>query len=226
MQRRSARLRWLGALFAALAALSLSACDGLRDTVGPGADDDLVDYYYHLDERVYLDIDPMAIVVASDTVDPFEAAVETLRGAGILVAGGERIYRSGTEEQVRLQLLRPLSRGRLIEVRNLLQTDTRLSFVSPAYLIKNSRRPLVFVNSLLVDFVPEATVAQIDSLAGEFGLRLVQRENPASLDFFYMFKYPHRVGVDFLAIANELHLHPLVRWASPNAIADIELLSH
>ncbi len=218
-----------GASFGAL--VGLAACDDRPDPLSPSeaglsqqaVAGEPVDYYYHLEERVHVDVDPMVLVVASDAPDGPQAAADVLRRQGFGVAGTERLEVSGSRGHFRLRLSPGTGKERARSARGLLKADQRFDFVTPGYMTAGSDRPLVFINRLNVEFKPGVAQRQIDSLAGALDLRLERRARPDSAKFSYWFKYPRKADVDPLAVAAELHHHPLVLWASPDAVADISL---
>lgn len=212
-----------------LGALLLFVLAGCNDDLQPTSPDavsstwaavqDERPFYYHQGERVYLDIDPQQIVVAGQGQVVTQAAKEVLRTLGL------RIVDSKVLPQVAgyfvLRLPAGTTPGSATAATASLRADARVQFATVGYKVLGTNSPILLINRVNVEFKPEASRSQIDSLAAALGLGVERAAHPDSAKFSYWFTYPAGGAADPLVIAAQLDRHPLVKWADPDKVAEV-----
>ncbi|MGH9890838.1 MAG: S8 family serine peptidase [bacterium] len=171
-------------------------------------------FYYYQQDRVYLDVDTTSFIVKTDLVAPAAALRDVL--SGLPEAATTSVMQAAQHYMVRLPvgITRDGHRAALARLR----ADNRFQFAAPALRSAEYNSSVTLVNRLAVQFKGSVGRGAVDSLLQRLNLTVLREPAPDSGFFSYVLRYPH--GADPLAIAAEMHTHPLVEWADPDKISD------
>jgi len=98
----------------------------------------------------------------------------------------------------------------------------QVRFAQPSYRLPGTTTSFIPTNRVSVQFKRSTTQPQIDSIAASLGLQLIRPPHPDSGFFEHAYQYPREPGVRPLAIAALLDRHPLVLWANPTRISNVQ----
>lgn len=171
-------------------------------------------FYYSRGRRIYLEEDSSEVVIASTFPSAGSLSTSAFANLGIAVEWERPL---GTQGH-RVVHLAGAPRALVREAISRLREDPRLDFVASSYKVVGTGAPILLVNAIDVEFKPEVTRSQIDSLTRGAGLSILRPPFPDSGFFAYRFRYPAGSNTEPLTVAANLHDSPLVKWAAPGYV--------
>lgn len=171
------------------------------------------------DIRIPLELDPTELVVATESAGDAVAAVSARR---LTVVSTTDIPYAGRGHR-RIRLAAGTSRDAVLAAAVSLRDDPRVSFVGPAYTTATGAK-MALINRLVVRFRDGVGQPEIDRLVDSLGARVLRAALPDSAKPTWWLAYPQ--GRDPLTVAAELQGHPLVQWAEPDRLTDLQPASH
>jgi subtilisin family serine protease len=180
--------------------------DATFDVAATGTSDD---FYYYLDQRIPIEIDPEAIIVSGTDLSEPEIRHTVSPVTNITAIRDRRV---GAQAH-KILSLGVKSRSAAASAVALLRASKRYAFVSNQYRLQESGLRVLPVNRLVVHFNEGVTAQQAASVSNALGLGILQLADPDSSRFEYLFSYPEPMQQSPIAFANALSEHPLVEWA-------------
>ena len=182
---------------------------------------DSTPFYYYQDQKIYLNVDPLRVVVSTTHgIDPVSAATTDARS--VLAASGVTLDSvkplMQAPDHAVVYLPKAASPAATSALRTALTQDARFRFVSPVYTLQVGGSAIIPLDRVVVRFRPNVSDAQAMALADSMGLTLERTPKPDSGFSAYWFTYPSNPSTNTLAIAAQLDRNSLVSWADPDRI--------
>ncbi|HEV7704813.1 MAG TPA: S8 family serine peptidase [Gemmatimonadaceae bacterium] len=210
-------------LGAAAVLVAIAACE--QPTSAPVAADrppsksesDQQPFYYYAGEKIPLVRDPTRLVIAGSALAG-QAAQTALSTARI---GATQEVLSSAREHVMLRLPAGLTDATLGDVRRIaLRRNGEVKFVSFVYKVASTGSDFIPLNRLVVEFKTGVSKFQIDSINTALGTSIERAAMPDSAYPEYWLTYPSDSASDPLVVAAKLSRSALVKWATPDHVAD------
>jgi subtilisin family serine protease len=175
-------------------------------------------FYFHQGLPIYLENDSRYLVVSTPVSNAGAAAAQVLSQRGMTV----NVERSMPQApgHTLLRLLGTTSTQLRGAARDL-SADPRFEFASEVFRTVVGSHEFIPLNRIDVQFRPRVSGAVIDSVVRSLGMEVIRPPRPDSGFFAYRLRYAR--GADPLEISRVLDRHPLVEWASPDAVTDVKL---
>jgi hypothetical protein len=177
-------------------------------------------FYYFEGKPIYLQADPERLVVATTALTSAQSVTDAVSSHGLEVGSATSMIQANGHWLVQLKSGTSASAA-TAGVRSL-KVDSRFTFASTAYRTVEGQHDFVPINRLGVIFKPGVSHAQIDSLNASFGTRIIRPPKPEWGIRDYGLAFPTDSLSDYLGVAAAYSRSPLVQWAAPDRIADVE----
>jgi subtilase family protein len=176
-------------------------------------------YYYYQGDKVFLDLDLTALIIATPLGDPTTAVEQALVGLA-----APQLTKLTQLPDHWLATLAPGTNAAAVDTAIArLRGRSDITFAAPAYRYAVDGSPVQLLGRLAVRFRQGVAQASIDSVLSSLQLTLVRAPKPDSGWFYHVVTYPKER--DPLEIAAILDRDPLVLWADPDKITGARLNS-
>jgi subtilisin family serine protease len=220
-RNNSSRLLMLGA---AAVLVAIAACE--QPTTAPlssahsqsQSDNDQQPFFYYQGEKIPLVRDPTRLVIAGSSTAG-QSAQTALSSAHI---GATKEVLPSAREHAMLHLSAGLSDATLGDIRRIaLRRNGEVKFASFVYKVASTGSDFIPLNRLVVEFKKGVSRFQIDSINAALGTTIERAAMPDSAYPEYWLTYPSDTASDALVVAAKLSRSSLVKWATPDHVADI-----
>jgi hypothetical protein len=121
-----------------------------------------------------------------------------------------------------LELAPGIDAGKARAAARALRRDGRMGFAANVYRLAEGRSRVILLDRVAVQLKDGATRADLARLNAELGTRVAREPEPSQPNVWWL---AYRKDGDPLELAARLNEHPLVAWADPDKVQELEMLA-